>query len=521
MRPYWNPIIPGFYPDPSVCRVGPDYYLANSSFEYFPAVPLWHSRDLVSWEQLGHVLTRDSQVPLVDTPPAGGIFACTIREHKGTFYLVTTNTNWFGTGAPNFLVKTTDVRGPWSEPVPIRQIGIDPSLFFDDDGRAYYTGVGFDEAGKQGIILFELDVDTGDVLSKKQVVWYGSGGRNPEGPHLYRKDGWYYLLIAEGGTEYGHMVTIARSRCIWGPYESCPANPILSHRDDAWNVFQGVGHADLIDTPGGEWFMVVHGFRPSQGQLHHMGRETMLAPVAWQDGWPVVNGGDPLEPAMAVEGYGPGEPPSVSFRDDFRGDALAPRYAHLWNPIAENYETGSGLLLHGSGCALDDDGQTTFVGFRQQQMELGVETSLTFEGNPTDEGVAGLCVFHTREHHYDLCVRREGSGLEVFLRKHVGDLCVAGRSVRFEETRHIVLRIEADCTEYQFFAGLDAEALTPLGTGRTQLLSSEVMVSANNGCLLGLFAEGHAIVRYDYLQVTESAEQRARNHGPRSEGYPA
>ena len=246
---YENPILPGFYPDPSICRVGEDYYLVNSSFEFFPGVPLWHSRDLLHWEQLGYVLTRESQLPLVDCRTSGGIFAPTIRYHDGRFYMITTNV----TGGGNFFVWTDDIRGEWSGPIWIDHQGIDPSLFWDADGKVYYTGTHTDENGNNCIGQFEIDLETGAKLSETKCIWYGTGGKCPEGPHMYRIGNWYYLMIAEGGTEYGHMETIARSRSVWGPFESCPHNPILTHRNAHRVEFQALGHADLVETPEGKW----------------------------------------------------------------------------------------------------------------------------------------------------------------------------------------------------------------------------------------------------------------------------
>ena len=217
---YTNPVIPGYYPDPSVCRVGEDFYLVNSSFQYFPGVPIFHSRDLIHWEQIGNVLDRESQLPLKGASSWTGIYAPTIRYHEGTFYMITTNV---GSGG-NFFVTATDPRGPWSEPIWLKQGGIDPSLYFED-GRCYMVSNPND-----GIWLCEIDPKTGEQLNESQMLWQGDGGRYPEAPHIYHKDGYYYLLIAEGGTEFGHKLTIARSRNIYGPYESNPDNPILYHQ---------------------------------------------------------------------------------------------------------------------------------------------------------------------------------------------------------------------------------------------------------------------------------------------------
>lgn len=514
MRTYQNPIIPGFYPDPSICRVGEDYYLVNSSFDFFPGIPLWHSTNLVEWEQLGHVLTRESQAQLAGSSISGGIFAPTIREHNGTFYVVVTNVNLFPTGAPNFLVHTDDIHGEWSDPVPIAHMGIDPTLLFDDDGTVYFAGTGFDETGKQCIALFELDVQTGKALSETRFIWYGSGGRNPEGPHLYKRDGWYYLLLAEGGTEYGHMVTVARSRSAWGPYEGCPANPILTHRDDAGSIFQGVGHADLVEAPDGSWYTVCHAFRPSQAQLHHIGRETMLAPVAWEDGWPVVNGGAPLHAVMEAEGEGAHAAFDVAFVDDFSSSRLAERYCHVWSSVDEHYEVGDGLVLHG-GASLNDAAQVTFVGVRQQQMELTCEATLAIEG----DGISGLSVYHNREHHYDLCAQRAEGELLVWLRRRVADLEVETGLMGLPASDALELQIIAKRDGYDFYAGQPGEALVFIGSGSTQMLSTEVMRGTFTGCLFGLFAEGEGVARASRFAVSESAEQRLLNQADVKRGY--
>jgi xylan 1,4-beta-xylosidase len=284
--PYTNPVIPGFHPDPSVCRVGADYYLVTSSFEYYPGVPIFHSRDLFNWRPIGHCLTRESQLPLHGARSSGGIFAPTIRYHQGRFYMVTTNI----TARKHILVHAENPEGPWSEPVWLDMDGIDPSLLFDDDGKVYFSST-----GPGGIWQSELDVERGTWIGEKRSLWAGTGGSFPEAPHLYRLGDTYYLLIAEGGTEYGHMVTIARSGTPWGPFEPCPHNPILSHRSKSLEI-RCTGHGDLVQDHRGNWWMVFLGTRPvGYPPCYHLGRETFLAPVSWDaNGWPVVNGGRPV-----------------------------------------------------------------------------------------------------------------------------------------------------------------------------------------------------------------------------------
>lgn len=484
MYTYKNPIIPGFYPDPSICRVGEDYYLVCSSFEYFPGVPLWHSRDLVNWEQLGYVLTRESQLPLAGCRISGGIYAPTIRYHEGRFYMITTNTHQGG----NFLVWTDDIRGEWSDPVWIDHDGIDPSLFWDDDGRVYYTGTYRNEEGYVGIGQFRLDPETGEKLSDARIIWFGTGGRCPEAPHMYKLNGWYYLLIAEGGTEYGHMVTIARSRNVWGPFESCPRNPILTHRDHIDGEFQGLGHSDIVTDTDGSWWIVFHGIRPSAGMLHHMGRETMLAPFVWdEDGWPLINGGRHITAVMEGEGLA-AQQYCHTWRDDFTETTIHPRWSWLRNPNPENYALRDGsLILRGSAFTLSDLESPAFLGVRQQQFTVSWQTEIRLAG---ENGCAGITVFHNAQQHYDLCVKRRPAGYAVTLRRKVADMETETQPVLFENIDSLVLRVDAQKLMYTFRAGTSEESLITVGTGSTQLLSKEVMPCTFTGCFAGLFTEG-------------------------------
>ncbi|MCS3444168.1 glycoside hydrolase family 43 protein [Microbacterium phyllosphaerae] len=285
-----HPIVPGFYSDPTICRVGDDYFLTHSSFEYFPGAPIFHSTDLVSWRQIGNILDRRSQFPKRVGGPSTGIYGSTLRHHDGVFWFTTTNVSDFAAG--QLIVHATDPAGPWSEPVFVPEaMGIDPDLCWDIDGTCYLTWHRLDfEAGGQGILQAPIDLETGRLLEAPYPLWQGSGMPMAEGPHLYRIDGWWYIVLAEGGTERGHCVTIARSRSPRGPFESCPSNPILTHRSSAHPV-QNVGHADLVQGPDGSWAAVYLGVRPrgSTPMFHTLGRETFLAGVDWVDGWPMID----------------------------------------------------------------------------------------------------------------------------------------------------------------------------------------------------------------------------------------
>lgn len=298
--------MPGFYPDPSVCRADGYFYMVHSTFAYFPGIPIFRSKNLADWEQIGNVLTRSSQIPLQGCGHSKGIYAPTIRYHDGIFYVITTNVS----GGGNFIVTAENPAGPWSEPYYLEGAeGIDPSLFFDDDGVCYYIGqrensVGSRYYGDCEIWIQKLDLQKMRLVGaakpvltgfQKNAVW-------PEGPHLYRRGEYYYILHAESGTAFHHSVMAARSRQVFGPYEYCPCNPILTHRHLGKDYpVTSVGHADLFDDGHGNWYAVALGCRPQKGYTL-TGRETFLAKVAWEDGWPVINPGiGRLEETVTLE----------------------------------------------------------------------------------------------------------------------------------------------------------------------------------------------------------------------------
>lgn len=490
-EPGWtfkNPILAGFYPDPSVCRVGDDYYLVHSTFEYFPGVPIFHSRDMVHWRQIGHVLTRPSQLPLEKMRSSGGVFAPTLRYHDGTFYLVTTNV-W---GTSNFFVTATDPAGPWSEPTLLDREGIDPSLFFDDDGTVYYirhVGGGDGYIGQQ-----VLDLKTGKLQGEMKKIWGGTGGVWAEGPHMYKKDGKYYLMISEGGTSYGHRVTIARSDSPWGPFEACPHNPILTHMDRPEHALQALGHADLVETPA-SWWAVFLGIRPQGGQLHHLGRETMLAPVTWDaDGWPMIGDGGKVEVEMAAPKLEPHELPEEAARDEFDGDKLGMSWMFLRNPRDTDWslsERPGFLRLNGSAVTLSDQDSPAFVGRRQTGLAASAKTRLEFEPKHENEE-AGITVRANDANHVDMGVTLCDGKKQLFLRKVLGGK-LEGIEYFDAGPGAVVLSVAATPTEYTFNGGADkgdTGSLTRLGTIETKQLSTE-KATGFLGAVLGLYATGN------------------------------
>ncbi len=488
-----NPILPGFYPDPSICRVDEDYYLVNSSFEYFPGVPIFHSRDLVHWRQLGHVLTRPSQLPLLNAAPSDGIYAPTLRYHAGKFYLATTN-NFTGSGFRNFFVTADDPAGPWSEPIWVKQGGIDPSLFFDTDGKVYWTGNGTGWAPVRGLYQSEIDPATGHLLSEPRLIWTGSGGSYPEGPHLFKRDGFYYLLAAEGGTAECHMTTIARARTPYGPFESCPHNPLLTHRS-LMAPITSTGHADFVEDHLGHWWAVFLGIRYAQHGFHPLGRETFLAPVDWtDDGWPIVNAGRIVAEELTDPRLLPPHPwPVAPIRDDFDGPALAPTWVQLRNPSPGETTLGDpagSLSLRCASASLDERESPAAIFRRQQHFEFTARTRVEFDPQNENEE-AGLTVLLDHAHHAEVVVTRRAGHRVAFLRRRIGTLVGEGRLFVLPPGA-TELAIHGDRHHYRFALTRPDGSVAELGRHELRYVCTEV-AGGYTGVMLGLFATGHGV----------------------------
>lgn len=400
---FTNPVLSGFASDPSVCRSGSDYYLVTSTFEYLPGLPVYHSRDLVHWRLIGNALSRDTQINFTGRKSSQAIFAPTIRCDGGRFTIVTTDVGGIG----NFYITATDPAGPWSDPIrlPETVFGMDPSFFFDDDGTVYYTRHGGGRNG--GVYQARVDLNAGRLLEEPRLVWSGMGGIWPEGPHLYKREGWYYLMIAEGGTSYDHRITMARSRSPWGPFEPHPDNPVLTHRHLPEHPLQALGHADLVTTPQGQWWATLLAIRPQAaagGRHHHIGRETLLAPVRWrEDGWPEFGQNGVLaeaQPTQALPAWAPWPAPPV--RETFAADRpLPPHWAFLRTLARERWsltERPGALRLIGSRQGLDTIGTPAFIGRRQERLNQRFAAEMAFD--PAAEGdAAGLALRMNESHH--------------------------------------------------------------------------------------------------------------------------
>jgi len=490
---YTNPILPGVNPDPSICRVGPDYYLATSTFFFVPGVPIYHSRDLVNWRLVGHALTRRSQFRLDEPgglssaatrPPE--IYAPTLRYHNGTFYLITTNVH----GGGNFFVTASDPAGPWSEPVFIDDGAFDPSLFFDDDGKVYYTRRGPFET--KDIVQAEIDLANGELLTPLRSISLGLVSDDAEGPHLYKINGWYYLMIAEGGSMYLHMETIGRSRSPWGPFESCPWNPILSQHHAWWHPVRTTGHADLVQAHDGSWWMVFLATRHANyHDLTLIGRESFLAPLQWQDGWPLVD--TQAMRSLQVEArtlpLHPWKPQPE--RDDFDSPNLARDWTFSAFPNPEHFDLWSRpgwLRLHGQPAQPGEGQPAVFCGKRQLSLTSEARALLEFEAAGENEE-AGLVVFMRSDYQYQLVVTRRLGQRVLLLRRRIGDLCTEERLADLADGA-IILQVHSDPETYQFAWGAPDGEMHPAASALTRFLATEI-ARTWSGLLIGVYASGN------------------------------
>ena len=503
---FTNPILRGAYPDPSIVRVGEDYYLVNSSFEYFPGLPIHHSRDLVNWRLIGYGLHRaewyEEAVNLKDVPSNGGIHAPSIRWRDGLFYVITTNVyrppeEGRPTQFVNFIVTAEDPAGPWSPPRIIEGApGIDPDIFFDDDGKVWYLGTHAPEEpdfpGQGEIWLQELNPADWQLRGERHLLWRGAcGGTWAEGPHLYKRDGRYYLLIAEGGTSFNHAVMVAVSDDIQGPYLSNARNPILTSRHLSYrNWVHSIGHADLVELPDGRWYMVALGKRADEAGGSNMGRETHLVPVAWErepfewkevkHEWPVaapetgrVQRRERLPFPDAPQERG------NAFRDDFETDALGLQWNFRRLPLPGMLsltERPGFLRLYPKPSRIAERGRASLLGFRQQESDFEYRAKMRYR--PRQDGVeAGLNLFQKDNNYLSFTLaKRDGQHqLKLALAERDQPLRTVQRQALENYDGEIVLRATSKEGRYLFdyslnggqrfqaFAQTDAQRLLSRG----------------------------------------------------------
>jgi len=518
-KQYLNPIIAGYAPDPSICRKGDTYYLVNSSFSFFPGVPIYKSKDLVNWQPIGHVLDRESQLPLGNQKVSGGIFAPAIsyNEKNKTFYMITTNV-----GKGNFYVKTQDPEKGWSEPIYLKGVGgIDPSFFFDKDGKGYIVNNdepigGHDYNGQRSIMGHRFSVE-GDSLIGGQVELVRGGThvqKNPiwiEGPHLFRVGKFYYLMCAEGGTGEWHSEVILRSKSPLGPFEECPHNPILTQRqgldESRPDYVSSAGHADIVQTPKGDWWAVFLACRPyDNGKFYNTGRDTYMLPVTWKDGWPTI-----LEKGKAIPtvvdyvggtigaktpetAYNTG---NFTYRDDFKGDKLNIRWMTLRNQKQQFYSLGNGgITITPLPVNITQRESLSAIWSRQQHTTFSAETQMEY--NPaTSNDLAGLAILQNEEYYFTLGKTRltpqngslTGECAIVLTRGEKTAVQIATAKLSAEEAQKPVrLKVEGDGGLYDFYYAIaDGEyKLLAKGVDATNLTTNKS--GGFIGACIGLYA---------------------------------
>ena len=452
---YPNPLIPGFNPDPSVVKAGDDYYVVTSTFEYLPGIPVYHSRDFVHWTQVGNVATRMEQLGIQDVVTAGGVWAPTIRYRDGVFYVIVT----IAMGRGCIVFTATDPAGPWSDGTVIEGIGgIDPDLAWGDDGTAYvtYSGLtttGDDLGAHHGIQQVRVDLEAGRALEEPRSLWSGTGLKFPEAPHLYQRGEHWYLMIAEGGTERGHGVSIARGPSPEGPFEAFAGNPFLSARSTNRPI-QNTGHGDLVETPDGGTAMVLLGMRPRgmTQAFSALGRETFVTRVEWEDGWPVA---EPVELRP--------RPGVVEYTIDFGTvSALDDGWLAVRQEPAEvaSLDVRPGrLVIDGDGSTLDDP-RPRFLG-RRQLNQTACFTAVLDAADAT----GGLAVRYDEDHHYDVEATGDVRGNRVVARARLATL-VQEWTVDLP-AGEIALTIEA--------------VMPPSGFGPSAMTSDSIRLSASAG----------------------------------------
>jgi xylan 1,4-beta-xylosidase len=473
-----NPVLPGFHPDPSVVRVGPDYYLATSTFEWYPGVPVYHSNDLVDWRLTGHVLDREDLLDLRGVGDSAGVWAPSLSHHDGQFWLIYTVVRT--TGGPykdlgNYLTTAPSVDGPWSPPVFLNASGFDPSLFHDDDGRTWLVNVQWDHRdghpGFGGIVLQEYDHTAGRLVGEPRIIMCRD--ELIEGPNLYRRDGRYYLMLAQGGTGWNHGVLMARSDAITGPYETDPQGSLLTTRDDPAYPLQKAGHGELVESPDGEWFLAHLASRPlhtPDGPRCILGRETCLQRVEWTtDGWLRLSGGG-HHPAVQVagpRGAAPRSWPRPPARDDFDSPALRSDWYTLRAPADDSWldltVRPGWLRLRGRHSPRSLFAQS-LIAQRLRTLRCEARTAMDFQPTHFSQMAGLICWYDTSTHYYLRATHAEGRG-------RVLGLLIADDGRHAEPSGEMIvndwpllhLRARIDGAALQFAASPDGQSWVDIG----------------------------------------------------------
>jgi len=502
---YTNPVYPGFHPDPSVIRVGHDFYMVNSTFHYYPGIVISHSRDLVHWNAVGHVWTRNDWLDLRHLLDGRGFWAPDISYHYGTFYIfVTLRLNEIqSNGEPSqiirrqMIVTASNPEGPYSYPHFIDVDGIDPSHFVDDDGKHYMLL-------NPAVRLIPLNDDCSAITGEIKTIWEGSGGRIPEGPHLFKKDGWYYLITAEGGTGYNHQIGSGRSRSLYGPYESNPYNPILKQQDPTAPL-QRCGHGKFVEAPDGSWWVLYLCGRPitvtinglENNRFCILGRETALDPVSWTaEGWPVINEGK--GPSLSNQAPQlPWTPLTSNFRDEFDDQVLNIQWYTPRNPDPSAYslvDRPGFLRLYCRSTPLNELGARPIL---QRETSLISETRCCMHFTPQNPGEsAGITAYYDTKTHIICGRRRTLSGYSLVVEDYRGSSYITYAEYPEEMSTIspiLYLCLKTNYLERRFFYSYDGETWIELATiSNAYHLSDEGYTGPYTkrftGSMVGMFA---------------------------------
>jgi xylan 1,4-beta-xylosidase len=484
---FQNPILPGFNPDPSICRVGDDYYLVTSSFVWFPGIPVYHSKDLVNWELIGHGINRPDQLNFDGLKDEKGIWAVTIRYHNGLFYLITTCSDCGG----NFYITAEDPKGSWSDPVWLKDApGIDPSLFWNDDGKCYYIGNTWSFKSswpsQVAIWLQELDLKRNEFIGERNILTYGhaNNAAYAEGPHVYKIDTKYLLLASEGGTNTFHAITAHHSDSLKGPFVADKINPVLSHRQLGSDYpIQAVGHADLVQTQNGEWWSVVLGKRIVNNQIS-LTRETFLCPVKFENGTPIFNPGFGKILTEQPRPNLPWTPVKTDpLRDNFDMDCLALKWHFVRNPPDNFYQfSNDQLILNLRPEVADSMVNSAMIIQRLINPEFSTTTKMTFKTTKTNEQ-AGIIIYRSNFNYYALL--KENSAM-VLIKNSRGKKEVIARIPY--DLPFVFMKVDGNNLTAQFSFGDSPDRMSNIGDRQSLTLIAEGNGNRFNGPGIGMYA---------------------------------
>lgn len=496
-----NPIVSGFHSDPSICRVGDTYYMTHPTLEYFPALPIMRSKDLVNWEKIGHAIHRVDQINFPDgLDNSLGMFAPSIRHYDDTFYVVCTCVGCGG----NFIVTATNPAGPWSDPIWIKgPWSIDPCLFWDDDGRSYFLAAGIVDdcknkwPGINGVFMAEINLENGELLSEPQQLTHGhaANARWTEGPRLFKINGEYLLMVAEGGTNEYHAITVFNSKNIWGPYVPNHANPVLTHRHLGYTYpIVKTGHGDLVQTQNGDWWAVIHAKRPVNG-YSVLCRETFLAEVEMtkqESGiTPIFNPGIGLLQFNQERPKLPWSPvPELKERDDFDLDTLGLEWICLRSPMDKWHKIEDGkLVLNLRPQVLDSLVNPTFWAQRIRYHNFEIGTLVDFETEKENE-CAGLVIYRKSSTHYQLLKKKDVIQLiKTVAKNEIGTASFKEIVAAVPYTQNKVhLKVTGKGLDLQFYYGASSENMTPIGDVQDFSIVSDEVAGRFNGTVAGVYA---------------------------------